>query len=109
MNDTCVSGAVRISSIVKHFESLPDPRHERNRRHLLVDVMTLAVCGVVVGCSGPSAIERWAKARRLVETIAGVAQRHSIAGLYSSRSFRAQTRSVSNLFSIVDGEPGERR
>ncbi len=43
--------AVPISSIVKHFESLPDPRHQRNRRHLLVDVMTLAVCGVIVGCS----------------------------------------------------------
>lgn len=55
--------AVRLSSIVKHFESLPDPRHQRNRRHLLVDVITLAVCGVIVGCSGPSAIEHWAKAK----------------------------------------------
>ena len=56
-------GSVRLRSIVKHFESLPDPRHERNRRHLLVDVMTIAVCGVIVGCSGPTAIERWAKAK----------------------------------------------
>jgi len=56
--------AVPISSIVKHLESLPGPRHQRNRRHLLVDVMTLAVCGVIVGCSGPSAIERWAKAKK---------------------------------------------
>ena len=54
---------VRLDSIVKHFESLPDPRHQRNRRHLLIDVITLAVCGVIVGCSGPSAIERWAKAK----------------------------------------------
>ena len=57
-------GSVRLRSIVKHFESLPDPRHERNRRHLLVDVMTIAVCGVIVGCSGPTAIERWAKAKK---------------------------------------------
>ena len=42
---------------------LPDPRHTRNRRHLLVDVITMAVCGVIVGCSGPSAIEQWAKAK----------------------------------------------
>ena len=39
-----------LSGIVKHFESLPDPRHTRNRRHLLVDVIVVAVCGVIVGC-----------------------------------------------------------
>lgn len=54
---------VHLRSIVKHFESLPDPRHQRNRRHLLIDVITIAVCGVIVGCSGPSAIERWARAK----------------------------------------------
>jgi len=54
---------VGLHSIVSHFESLPDPRHHRNRRHLLVDVMTIAVCGVIVGCTGPTAIERWAKAK----------------------------------------------
>jgi predicted transposase YbfD/YdcC len=55
--------AVSLSSIARHFESLPDPRHHRNRRHLLVDVITIAVCGVIVGCSGPTSIERWAKAK----------------------------------------------
>ncbi len=55
---------VGLRSIVSHFESLPDPRHERNRRHLLVDVITIAVCGVIVGCTGPTAIERWAKAKK---------------------------------------------
>jgi predicted transposase YbfD/YdcC len=54
---------VRLRSIVKHFESLPDPRHQRNRRHLLIDVITLAVCGVIVGCDGPTAVEQWAKAK----------------------------------------------
>ncbi len=55
--------AVSLDSIVKHFESLPDPRHTRNRRHLLVDVITISVCGVIVGCSGPTSIERWARAK----------------------------------------------
>jgi predicted transposase YbfD/YdcC len=63
MSATNVSVAVPASSIIKHFESLPDPRHTRNRRHLLTDVITIAVCGVLVGCSGPSAIQRWAKAK----------------------------------------------
>ena len=64
MSATSVTATVRVRSIVKHFESLPDPRHTRNRLHLLIDVITIAVCGVIVGCSGPSAIERWAKAKK---------------------------------------------
>lgn len=55
---------VSLDSVVKHFESLPDPRHTRNRHHLLVDVITIAVCGVIVGCEGPTAIVRWAKTKR---------------------------------------------
>ena len=50
-------------SVVEHFEGLPDPRHHRNRRHLLVDVITIAVCGVIVGCEGPTTIRVWAKAK----------------------------------------------
>ena len=58
--------AASLSSIVRHFEALPDPRHQRNRRHLLVDVITIAVCGVIVGCSGPTAhpIRGWGRVAR---------------------------------------------
>ena len=55
---------VSLDSVVQYFESLPDPRHTRNRRHLLVDVMVIAVCGVIVGCEGPTAIARWAQAKK---------------------------------------------
>jgi predicted transposase YbfD/YdcC len=53
-----------VESIIGHFDLLPDPRHTRNRRHLLVDIIVISVCGVIVGCEGPTAIERWAKAKR---------------------------------------------
>ena len=55
--------SVSFDSIIKHFELLPDPRHTRNRRHELVDVIVIAVSGVIVGCDGPTSIERWAKAK----------------------------------------------
>lgn len=42
MSDATVS----LRSIARYFELLPDPRHKRNRLHLLVDVITVAVCGV---------------------------------------------------------------
>jgi predicted transposase YbfD/YdcC len=51
---------VDVGSIGSYFESLSDPRHTRNRKHLLVDIAVIAVCGVVCGCDGPTAIHRWA-------------------------------------------------
>src|SRR5262249_32092917 len=55
---------VNVDAIGSYFESLSDPRHPRNRRHLLVDIVVIAVCGMVCGCDGPTAIHRWASNRR---------------------------------------------
>jgi predicted transposase YbfD/YdcC len=54
---------VDVGSIGSYFESLSDPRHTRNRKHLMVDIAVIAVCGIVCGCDGPTAIHRWAKHR----------------------------------------------
>jgi predicted transposase YbfD/YdcC len=54
---------VDVGSIASYFESLGDPRHIRNRKHLLVDIAVIAVCGIICGCDGPTAIHRWAKHR----------------------------------------------
>lgn len=53
-----------VETIGSYFESLPDPRHTRNRKHLLTDVVVIAVCALVCGCDGPTAIHRWATQRR---------------------------------------------
>jgi DDE_Tnp_1-associated len=55
---------VDVGSIASYFESLSDPRHTRNRKHLLVDIAVIAVCGILCGCDGPTAIHRWAKHRQ---------------------------------------------
>src|SRR5687768_12228993 len=54
---------VNVESIGSHFGSLPDPRHTRNRKHLLIDIVVIAVCGMVCGCDGVTAIHRWASNR----------------------------------------------
>jgi len=54
---------VNVESIGSYFESLSDPRHTRNRKHLLVDVIVIVVCGMLCGCDGPTAIHRWAANR----------------------------------------------
>jgi predicted transposase YbfD/YdcC len=55
---------VDVEAIGSYFESLSDPRHTRNRKHLLVDIVVIAVCGMVCGCDGPTAIHRWAANRQ---------------------------------------------
>jgi predicted transposase YbfD/YdcC len=55
---------VDVGSIGSYFESLDDPRHTRNRKHLLVDIAVIAVCAIICGCDGPTAIHRWAKHRQ---------------------------------------------
>src|SRR5580704_12334324 len=54
---------VNVEAIGSYFEALSDPRHTRNRKHLLVDIAVIAVCGIICGCDGPTAIHRWAKHR----------------------------------------------
>ena len=51
---------VDIGSIATHFETLDDPRHTRNRKHLLADIAVVCVAAIVCGCDGPTAIHRWA-------------------------------------------------
>jgi len=61
---TCpMAKLVDVGSIASHFESLSDPRHTRNRKHRLSDVIVLAVAAIVCGCDGPTAIHRWATNR----------------------------------------------
>src|SRR5271165_4006286 len=55
---------VNVESIGSYFQSLSDPRHTRNRKHLLVDIVVIAVCALVCGSDGPTAIHRWAAERR---------------------------------------------
>ena len=54
---------VNVEAIGSYFEPLSDPRHSRNRKHLLGDVIVIAVCGMLCGCDGPTAIHRWAAHR----------------------------------------------
>jgi predicted transposase YbfD/YdcC len=59
-----VAKLIDIESIGSHFESLEDPRHTRNRKHLLVDIIIICVAGILCGCDGPTAIHRWATQRK---------------------------------------------
>ena len=54
---------VDVESVGSYFQSLTDPRHTRNRKHLLGDIIVIAVCSILCNCDGPTAIHRWAVSR----------------------------------------------
>ena len=52
---------ITAESILDHFESLPDPRSQVNRKHLLGDLIVISIMAVIAGAEGPEAISVWAK------------------------------------------------
>src|SRR5919201_1555685 len=47
-----------------HFASVTDPRIERTKHHLLIDIITIAICGVIAGADDWNAIEAFGHAKR---------------------------------------------
>ena len=42
----------RVGSIKKFFAALPDPRVRRRTDHRLIDIIAIALCGVIANCDG---------------------------------------------------------
>jgi predicted transposase YbfD/YdcC len=51
------------SSLINHFAELPDPRIERTKRHKLIDIIAIAICGVICGANDWVAIEAYGRAK----------------------------------------------
>lgn len=52
-----------LGVVASYFESLSDPRDTRNREQVLVDIIVIAICAILSGADGPTAIHRRAKSR----------------------------------------------
>jgi predicted transposase YbfD/YdcC len=46
-----------------YFRKLKDPRIKRRRRHLLLDIVVITICGVICGCNDWQQIETFARGR----------------------------------------------
>ena len=51
-------------SIARHFAGLPDPRVDRTRKHLLGDILVIALCAVIAGADSWEEVERFGEARK---------------------------------------------
>lgn len=53
-----------LSALTASFRSLPDPRVDRTKQHLLVDIMAIAICAVVCGAEGWTEVEDFGKIKK---------------------------------------------
>ena len=58
-----MAAITRGASIKKHFRALKDPRVVGRTRHLLLDVIVMAICGVIGNCDDWSDIVLFAQQR----------------------------------------------
>jgi len=52
------------ASIGEHFQTLEDPRIERTKKHLLLDILIIAVCTLLTGGEGFQDMELFGKSKR---------------------------------------------
>ena len=50
-------------TIFEHFSSLTDPRIDRKKQHQLLDIVVIAICGVICGANDWVAIEAFGNAK----------------------------------------------
>jgi predicted transposase YbfD/YdcC len=53
----------QAANIGEHFSELEDPRIDRRKRHLLIDIVVVAICGVICGAETWVDIENFGKAK----------------------------------------------
>lgn len=59
-----MAAATRVGSLKKHFRPLKDPRVAGRTRHLLFDIIVLAICGVISNCDNWPDIALFAQKRQ---------------------------------------------
>jgi predicted transposase YbfD/YdcC len=52
------------SALLELLEGLPDPRLDRTKKHKLVDILTIAICGALCGVDNFVELERFAQGIR---------------------------------------------
>jgi len=58
-----MAAATHVGTLKKHFRHLPDPRVVGRTRHLLLDIVVMAICAVIADCDDWSDIAQFARKR----------------------------------------------
>jgi predicted transposase YbfD/YdcC len=100
------------TALVEHFAELDDPRAD-NRRHLLIDILVIAICGAICGADSWEEIELFGEAkerwfRTFLELPHGIPSPDTFARVFGAldpEQFQgAFTRWVQGISTLVSGE-----
>ena len=65
--------------LVEYFQALDDPRIDRTKRHHLLDIVSIAICGTICGADNWVDIETLRQLQRgVVQDFPGAAQRNPL-------------------------------
>jgi predicted transposase YbfD/YdcC len=102
------------ASILHHFRDLPDPRREgKNKRHLLLDILVLALAAVIAGCESAVEIAEFGRQkepwfRKFLRLPNGIPAHDTVTrvlALLDARAFHeCFVRWVNALHEVTDGE-----
>ena len=68
-----------IASLTEHFGSLVDPSIDRTKRHKLIDILTIALCGAIAGADSWVDVEAFGGRKEgWLRKMSGTAQWHSL-------------------------------
>src|SRR5271169_218897 len=59
-----ISSPTSVTSVLVHFADLEDPRMNRTRRHRLIDIVVVALCGVISGAESWVQVEKFGNNKR---------------------------------------------
>lgn len=54
---------IPLESLLEAFDEMPDPRIDRTKKHELVDILAIAICGTIAGAEGWVAVEEFGLSR----------------------------------------------
>ena len=100
-------------SIGEHFADIVDPRVNRTKRHLLLDIIVIAICGVICGADGWVAVETFGKAkeawlRTFLELPHGIPSHDTFGRVFARLDPEAFQRSFINwvqaLSELIEGQ-----
>src|SRR2546422_470178 len=100
------------TSISEHFATLTDPRVDRSKTHLLVDVITIALCGVICGADDWVAIETFGRTkiawlRTFLDLPGGIPSHDTFGRVFRRLDPEEFRRCFLTWVRSVMGDPGE--
>ena len=64
-------------TLLDHFAQLTDPRIDRTKEHQLIDLIAIAICGMICGADNWVAIEQYGNSKQeWLKQTSGIAQWH---------------------------------